>query len=255
MYDITETFFGSYEEAVALCPFDAYRGRDLVKVVIEKNRIFREGLSKNPIFDLVAARTLIGLAFADAKNTTVLDFGGGGGYHYTLARIASRQTPSSRLTWGVVETPEMVAAAKPLENDELSFFDSIESAALKLGKVDLIFTSGALGYSGEPLETLRRLLSVGAKKLFITRTCLNHSGERIVKIQRSLLSQNGPGPLPAGFEDREVFYPIVCESLVNVENLISTHGYSIAFRMIEEPAVKGKDGPLYMFGYFAELLA
>ena len=55
---------------------------------------------------------------------TVLDFGGGAGLHYKVAR---RQCPDIR--WAVVETPAMVRRAKELGTDRLMFFERIDQAA------------------------------------------------------------------------------------------------------------------------------
>ncbi|UPT88383.1 hypothetical protein HAP41_0000004395 [Bradyrhizobium barranii subsp. apii] len=70
---------------------------------------------------------------------TVLDFGGGAGLHYKVAR---RQCPDIR--WAVVETPAMVQRAKELGTDRLMFFERIDQAADWLGTVDLLHSNGAI---------------------------------------------------------------------------------------------------------------
>ena len=50
---------------------------------------------------------------------SVLDFGGGCGLHYKIAR---RQAPN--IHWAVVETPSMVLRARELATDKLAFFRS-----------------------------------------------------------------------------------------------------------------------------------
>lgn len=67
----------------------------------------------------------------------VLDFGGGAGLHYKLAR---KQSPNIR--WAVVETPAMVQRARQLATDRLMFFEGIEEASNWLGKVDLVHSNG-----------------------------------------------------------------------------------------------------------------
>ena len=124
--DLDPLFFSSYEDALSSCPNDAYQGQDLVDVVIEKNRIVRDQLKVNPTLELSSFRTLAGLAFASSNNLKVLDFGGGGGYHYSLARLVL--PPESTISWAVVETPAMAKSAKALENGELVFFDQIDEA-------------------------------------------------------------------------------------------------------------------------------
>ncbi|QOG23484.1 hypothetical protein [Bradyrhizobium sp. SEMIA] len=86
---------------------------------------------------------------------TVLDFGGGAGLHYKIAR---QQSPDIR--WAVVETPAMVRRAKELATDKLMFFEDIESAAAWLGSVDLMHSNGAIQYVPDALATIRTLCSV-----------------------------------------------------------------------------------------------
>lgn len=85
---------------------------------------------------------------------TVLDFGGGAGVHYKIAR---QQSPNIR--WAVVETPAMVQRAKSLSTDRLMFFERIEQAADWLGSVDLVHSNGAIQYVPAALETVRCLCS------------------------------------------------------------------------------------------------
>jgi len=244
-------FFDSYSQALSSCPAEAYVGDDLVNTVIEKNRIIRQNLEVSPTLDSGALVALSGFAFEDSKILKVLDFGGGGGYHHTIARLA---LPCDRsLSWTVVETPQMTRCAKILEDDSLRFFDNIEAAASHLGMVDVVLTSSSLQYTSNPLEALIGLLKLRAKRFFITRTAFNHEGSRLITIQRSRLSSNGPGPLPPGFHDRDVFYPITFEPLAAVEQLISYHDYRIRYRVTEGATHNGVNGPIFAYSYLAEL--
>jgi putative methyltransferase (TIGR04325 family) len=249
--DLDKVFFSSYQEALSHCPKGAYEGDDLVDVVVEKNKIFRDQLKINPSLDLGAARSLMGLAFTNSNHLRVLDFGGGGGYHYTIARLAlPRETD---ISWAVVETPAMVKKAKSLEDGSLVFFDEIAKAISYLEDVDIVFTSGALQCCADPIGFLSILLKVQAKRVFITRTAFNHENERLIIRQRSRLSEHGPGLLPERFTDRDVFCPNVFEPLSAIENIIALNGYQIRYRVFEGPSYNGKNGPIHMFGYLAEL--
>jgi hypothetical protein len=79
--------YDSYKSAMQACPESAYEGDELVKVVVEKNLIYRNKLNNETTFDLATLRILI--AFAGMSNPkdsiSVIDFGGGGGYHYSIA--------------------------------------------------------------------------------------------------------------------------------------------------------------------------
>jgi putative methyltransferase (TIGR04325 family) len=241
--------FHSYEEARDACLDGGYQGSELVKVVVEKNLIFKRASQSNPIFGLSSLRSLIGVGLANTRDElNVLDFGGGAGYHYTLAKAALGR--SKNLRWNVVETPAMVKDAKRLADAHLNFFDSIASAKSNLGFVDLVFTSSALQYCPNPLEFLRELTQVGAKYLFITRTPFNASETSITSIQVSRLSENGPGPLPPGFDDRRVSYPITFASKQEAEKILNEK-YEIRFSIKEDKRTfRAGSNTFDMYGYF-----
>jgi putative methyltransferase (TIGR04325 family) len=242
--------FKSYEEAIAQCQKGAYEAQDIVKVVVEKNILFRERIRRNPVFDLGSLRSLIGIALAGAKDTlNVIDFGGGGGYHHTIARAALN--PEITLRWNVVETPAMVSEAQRMETEELRFFSDIAAASDDLESLDIVFTSGALHCCPDPATFLNSLIAVNPKHFFITRTAFNDGSETLVNVQKSLLSSNGPGPLPSGFVDKAVFYPNVFVPLAEAEEAIGKK-YDIRFRIAEDKdayVVGGKGIDMYgLFG-------
>ncbi|MCP3395233.1 hypothetical protein NLM27_41615 [Bradyrhizobium sp. CCGB12] len=116
----------------------------------------------------------------------VLDFGGGAGLHYKVAR---QQSPDIR--WAVVETPAMVRRAKELATDRLMFFEGIEEAADWLGNVDLIHSNGAIQYVPDASKTIRDLCSVRPKTMAWHRVPISDGARR--EVQMSYLSENGPG--------------------------------------------------------------
>ena len=129
---------------------------------------------------------------------TVLDFGGGAGLHYKVAR---QQSPDIR--WAVVETPAMVRRAKELATDRLMFFERIERAADWLGDVDLVHSNGAIQYVPDALETVRTLCSVRPAAMAWYRVPISDGARR--EIQTSYLSDNGPG-LPIASKEKLVKY-------------------------------------------------
>jgi putative methyltransferase (TIGR04325 family) len=242
--------FRSYNDASAACQNAGYEGTELIRVVVEKNAIFRQKIQSNPVLDLGDLRTLIVGLTGTQDSLRVLDFGGGCGYHYVLARAAFGN--SINLRWNVVETSAMVKAAQHLADAGLQFFDHIDDAKNNLGQVDLVFTSGALQYCPDPLEFLKKLTQVGAKYIFITRTPLNDSEKNIISIQVSRLWENGPGPLPSGFEDKNVYYPITFASRREVEKILA-ETYEIRFSINEEKGTfNAGEQSFDMYGYFCE---
>ena len=122
---------------------------------------------------------------ADAK--TVLDFGGGCGLHYKQARLLD-------VKWAVVETSAMVARASEIQTGRLRFFTDIVSAANWLGDIDVMHSNGAIQYAEDPISTLAKLCSLGAKKMLWYRT--NLANGRLEKdTQVSRLVDNGPGKI------------------------------------------------------------
>lgn len=241
--------YKTYEEAIQHCPREAYEDLDLVRVVVEKNILYQQKLKKESTFDLNAFRTLIALGLSKrGKSLNVVDYGGGGGYHYFIASKAFGNELS--LNWCIVETPAMVDEAQRITSDNLKFFDNVNDAVKHLGSVDLVFTSGTLHCCPQPLETLQKLIDIKSTYLFITRTCFAESPEQFASIQKSYLSTNGPGPLPHWLKDKVVYYPNVFVPRKQVEEILLRH-YEIQFKFIEDKAVYTVDkNVLDTFGYY-----
>jgi putative methyltransferase (TIGR04325 family) len=244
----------SFQQALTDSAGDAYEANDLVEAVVAKNVAYRQALIDTSTLDLSAVRTLAALAIAGAspaRPLSVLDFGGGGGSHYTVARAAlGRDQP---LRWAVVETPAMVRAAAPMRDGSLEFFDDIEAARDYLGAIDLTFTSSALHYCPAPLDVLARLGALRAQHLMITRTAFFDGVDTLFSVQKSRISSNGPGPLPAHIADRDVCYPSVFVPRHDAERVLRSN-YVIRARLDEEAEVFRVGGePIGYSGYICEL--
>jgi len=202
-----ERIFNSYESAIAECK-SGYEEDSLVTVVYEKTKRYRDALSQKPLrVDMSSLRTFVGLSLPNSgKNLNVLDFGGACGAHYFLAK--SLFVDRVRLRWHVVETPKMVNIARNLETDELKFYDNLEKATNELGKIDIVFTSGALQYVPKPYEMLVKLTECGASSLFITRVGLSTLTNEFIVVQTSNLSSNGPGGGRNPNRDERRYYSI-----------------------------------------------
>ncbi len=248
------TAFPNYEQARAASESDAYEATDLVQVIVAKNAAYRQSLARSCVLELSALRTLaaIGIAGVPASRPlSVLDFGGGGGTHYTIARSALGSTRA--LNWAVVETPAMVRAAAPMCDGSLAFFDDVDAARAHLGTVDLVFTSGALHCCPDPLAFLERLVGLAAPHLVITRTAFRDGPGTLFSVQKSRLSSNGPGPLPPDVADRTVSYPNVVVPREAIEGLLRTR-YTIRARLDEEAdAFRIAGEPIGLGGYLCAL--
>jgi putative methyltransferase (TIGR04325 family) len=244
-------FYSSYKDALAECYDSGYASEELARLVVEKNKSYREKLAANPTIDTNSSRIMRAFSMYRCSNAlNVLDFGGGAGNHHAIAKLLLPNIVNLR--WAIVETEVMVRYASSIAEDGLTFHENYIKAAEDLGKVDLLVLSSSLQYCEYPLRTLDSLLKLRPHRVFITRTPLSHQGNRHVVLQESNLADNGPGPIPGGFEDRIVTYPCVFETVVGVEELISSSGYLVKYRLVEESSFHGKDGPLFAFEYLCE---
>ena len=183
-----------------------YQDPDLVEVVFAKT----VALEDASLFSFPASagldQTVLGVAYAASliadRPLRVLDFGGACGFHH---RVSGAALPHIATRWAIVETAAMAKRAAALATDSLQFFDRIPDAIDWLGDIDLMHSSGTLQCIGEPESVLTELCSIGARVLAWNRLSLS-SGARVSVEQTSMLSENGPGPMPANFVDRQVSY-------------------------------------------------
>lgn len=145
----------------------------------------------------------------------VLDFGGACGAHYFQIR---RYLPATRFRWIIVETEQMINAAKirKLGNCELTFISNMSVLPI----LDVVHCSACLEYTLKPYEVLSELLYRKPKYFILNRL---HFGEvdGVLEIQKSKLSHNGVGPLPTDYTDKIIQYPRVLmtkETLFKIMN-------------------------------------
>jgi putative methyltransferase (TIGR04325 family) len=213
-----------------------YNSKKIAQVVVAKNKQLKDELNStaHPKLNFILLRPLIVFALKKDRKLGVLDLGGGGGTHYLVARKCI--SSEVELQWAVVETPAMVTEAQCLSNSELSFFESLDSAAKHLDTIDIAIASGVFPYFEDPLRALSEFLDVGAEFILITRTALSNSTEALKEIQTSRLKDNGPGDLPAGFEDEEIRYPATIVSKIAFKNILE-RDYEIICEIEEDKSV------------------
>jgi len=204
--------YADYAQALNDCTEHGYENADIVNVVVEKTKRYRDNLSLNttPVqLNATSAYSLCALLAASGQNQiNVLDFGGAAGAHYFLTRAVLAS--ACRLNWIVVETPAMAEKARHiLSSDELSFSSDLAEAASSSKQIDLLHTSGTLQCVDAPYDYLRKLISTSANHILFNRLGLTKGNHEVVTIHESMLSWNGPGPMPSGIADRKVRYPFV----------------------------------------------
>jgi putative methyltransferase (TIGR04325 family) len=214
-----------------------YASADLATIVVEKTEIFKSSTSAHDqTVSLHEFALFSALSSLPASGPiTVLDFGGGAGATYYRAR---NWVSAPSVQWCVVETAVMVSEAGSTSTDELSFHAGISSATEEMLKPpDLILISSALQYLDQPEAVLENLLDIEAGSFVVARTPLATSAQTHILIQKSRLSENGPGPLPPGTQDASVKYPVTYLPFDTVSSRLTAR-YQRVHHIVEEPRLR-----------------
>jgi len=244
--------FPDYDSALRQCG-EGYNSAALAGMIVEKmRRHIQTPPPETCLTNISAMRSALAVGLAGAGRTTlnVVDFGGAAGAHYFDARDTF---PHLKLRWHVVESEAMAKNASSLETDGLHFYSSIDEAVRGFGSegADLLFSSGAFQYTPNPLDFLRRACLAGARSVYLTRAAVVET-RQVTVIQRSSLASNGPGPLPPGFSDHTIEYPVTFCRKNEFEDVLKEF-YRIKIVLNEEPRVcfVGKEWAS-MFGYYGK---
>lgn len=244
--------YKSYDEAASYCK--GYEDSELLEIILEKTRNFKQNIfsGKKIVADNSFIQTIIGLCLsANDRSINIIDFGGGFGYHYFIAKAILKERYN--IKWCVVETPAMVNKAESFASEELFFFSDLQAAKTKLGRVDIVFSSSALQYLPEPYKMLKLMAEIGAGYLFLTRVPLLEENKEMYAIQYSKYSANGPGPMPEGMKDGIAKYPINFLSKNKVEEIIEEK-YEIQIVMDDSSEIYNfKYKPVKVYGFLAKI--
>lgn len=217
--------FATYEGAVRKYP-PLYEDSKLVASRLHKARQYYSGHQSHLIGDGHEAHELFCvISRADrSPRLRVLDFGGGFGPSYGLARGTS--LVERDLRWAAVDLPLCVQAAREFETKTLRFFETIEDAQSWLGGFDLVHVSSVLQYLPEPEAMLRQLLGLGARWVMLMRTVLDT--RRKVQIMESPLSWEYSGRMPTDIPDQMLRH--VCTTMARGEfhRTVENAGYRLA---------------------------
>ena len=164
---------------------NGYNNLTLNKSIIKKTIKFSNFNLVNEQ-DINVQRTIKFLKFIKKKKLyNIIDFGGGAGYHYLIAKI---KLPDFNYKWSVVENKKMARLCnKVFKYKNLFFLNSLNN----IKKVDILFASCSINYTKNPLKTLKIISKLDSKYLYFTRTPLTQNKSVEFK-QISLLSDNGP---------------------------------------------------------------
>ena len=249
----TPRLFASYADAQAVCR-GGYEETDLVEVVFEKNRRIKDVIDASVPLNAPTVQSLVAILMATQKMSrgrtfNLLDFGGACGSHYFQLR--PYLPDGLRICWVVVETPALAEKAKSFETDELRFTDTLERACEIMGHVHLFHSSGTLQYIPDIPAVLQSLLKYQPDFLFLNRLALS-AAEKLITVQESRLSDNGPGKLPEGFAEKICRYPVTYFPEKELEDILLPH-YRIQVRFSSSSFFLGDKEIRFDGGFLARL--
>lgn len=247
-----DRIYESYEAALA--DADSYEDPLLTELVAAKGKQFAETLQTTNELDYSHLRILLAVVGSPSSTTLrVLDFGGGSGTHYWVAKKLLGN--DVELDWRVVETPAMVEAVTKyaLANEELTFYSDVQEAVSD-ATFDAVYASSSIHYTPDPYATLELLCTIPSKRLIITRTPM--ADEDLILLQTSKMRDNGPGPVPESMESlvghQTVSYPVTVLHRERVQTLISTVR-KIDLEITEDEVRLLSSGPgIQMYGLIAQ---
>jgi putative methyltransferase (TIGR04325 family) len=217
-YPSLETY-PDHETALKQCGGDGYADREVAEVTLYKTRAILEGDLKLALYPPNAEATLTALHMVPASEARILDFGGGFGPHYFLAK----QYHPRRYRWAIVETGLIATLGQEFANEELRFFSSIDEAMGWLGQADVVHASGSLQCVPQPRAVLASLVGLRAPTLAITRTAIS-LGRECVTIQTFPLSGSDPVfGLPQGVTDRILRFPRIFMAQQDFVSTVDPH--------------------------------
>ena len=223
--------YKNYSQAIKACTSNAYLNVELCNMIADKTVSHERKLNEKPfilnptnVFLLSAINQYI--IDYSKRDLTILDFGGACGAHYfDINRFMPKEVT---LKWFVVETPQMIKSAqeKKIGNNELIFISSLKDFRTN---IDIIYSSCALHYVPDPYEIISEMISIKADWILFNRMMFNENDRDFVTVQKSFLSANGPGKLPAGYTDKILSYPHTTLSFEKFNSFFANNGYELAW--------------------------
>jgi putative methyltransferase (TIGR04325 family) len=248
--DINTREYPDYESAKKVCRMNAYENDILCNCIVEKTINYRNSINNTEIKahnSYLLSALLYAMQQLNKDTLNVLDFGGAAGAHYF--EISNFLPKNITLKWNVVETGQMASLATKLGNKQLQFFENIN----QVPNPDFIYSSCALHYVPDTYKYLNLLLNIKAPFFMLDRMHINLNNKDFVVVQKSTLTSNGPGGLPKGYNDMEIFYPRMLISDLNVKNAIQQN-YNLQWIFnLNSETFKINKQPIVTRGYFAVL--
>ena len=245
--------YETFQEADEKCLNNNYKNLELCNLVASKTLNFRDSLIKKPNTLSTKNSFLLNAinhirATKKLNTINILDIGGACGAHYFEIRNFIPET--CKINWLVIETSEMVDAAKAhhLETNELSF----SSELVNLPNIDFIHSSGALQYISNPYEYIDYLLKLEAPFIFFNRMIFNtnENEKDIITIQTSKLVDHGPTQNVKKTSEKIMYTPHITLSFSKFQKKLQKN-YDLHWSFNEDFGIMQMNNqPLYGCGLF-----
>lgn len=230
--------FGSFAEAAQACGA-SYADADLTRFRLLRGQGMVQELSRTapsiPCWYLVLAAAAAHARDRKGGPPAILDFGGavGEGALYLRHLLGGHD-------YRVVENSALAAALAA----DPAFGHARFESSLGSEPCGVFFSSGALQYVAEPYEVLAAAFRLATCHVVLTRNLFSRGGE-LAAVQRSRLHDNGAGPLPAGFPDRDVLYPVRSLDWDRVAALATEAGWEVFFENSDPDVPDWGEGRLF----------
>jgi len=212
-----------------------YDDFDLCSLIVQKNIIYNNNLLNSKDLNYSSIRSLYGIFLSIIQNSkdefNIIDFGGGGGFHFFVNSFLLKS--KIKFNWFIVETESMVSSSKSINYKHLFFINSLDNIPQNIPSIDLFFASSSFQYINNIDLIIDKIIRLKPKVIFITKTPFSLDEEVLGIKQFSKLSSNGPGPLPHGYQDTTITYPIY---IVNLFKFLTKFDniYKFEFKVLEE---------------------
>jgi putative methyltransferase (TIGR04325 family) len=230
----------------------SYEDPVLVEEIVTKTQARSLELKKNAPLRSPEIQTATGfMMLPNRDHLRVIDLGGGAGTHFdTLKRIF----PDAKIDYYVIETPEMVrqASEKRMAIEGLTFLSDPENPILR-GDFDLMLANGSIQFLSNADKTLKQILKLRPKNIFITRTPLTFETETAHIDQISRLVDNGPLGIASNSRSLVKYEASVVP--LNSFTEIFLGDYRELFSIQEESNPYGQENPnINSWGFFYKLI-
>ncbi|MGD9592061.1 MAG: methyltransferase, TIGR04325 family [Candidatus Berkiella sp.] len=215
--------YQNFEQAnLAVKKFNGYDDIELIEAIFKKAVNFIDALKTATSVTLDAHHLFLlsVISMLDKNNLKILDFGGAFGTHYYIAKKFLKHI---HFDWTVVELPEVIKLGKPLQNEELSFFDLQGDFSQPLGDFDLVLTSATLQHMPSPLKTLSFLTLQNAPYIALMRLGITPEREDLWTLHKAHFRDCGPGKPLSACPDKVAAFTFCMMSTQNVDEALKQY--------------------------------